>query len=179
MTYISNPMSEGCLPERCVMTAALSHQTPAARKRDLVVTAVTDEVVVYDVTSSKLHTLNPTAAFVWQQCDGQASIADIAHRFTQTYGLDDSIDVVWSALEQLDRERLLQTPLERPAWVAGITRRDLMKRVAIGALVALPLVRSLAAPTAAHAQSGTTTGNPTTTGTTIAPCAGRYWHPRG
>jgi hypothetical protein len=149
------------------MSTALSQQTPTARKTDLVVNELADELVLYDLKTNQLHTLNPTAAFVWRQCDGRTAVATIAQRFTGQYGLDDGADLVWSALDQLDRQNLLQSGVNRPTWVAGITRRDLMKRVAAGAFVALPLVRSLAAPTPAQAQSGPTT--------TFVPCAGLFW----
>jgi hypothetical protein len=148
------------------MSAALDHQLPAARRHDLVITPLADELVIYDTAANQLHTLNPTAAFVWQQCDGQTSVSVIAQRFAQTYGMDDGSGLVWSALDQLDRQQLLKGRVERPVWLVDVSRRDLMKRAAAGALVALPLVRSLVAPTAAQAQSGTTTPGP---------CAGRFW----
>ncbi|MCW5853471.1 MAG: PqqD family protein [Anaerolineae bacterium] len=146
------------------MTDRLSYQTPMARKARLFVTELADDLIVYDESANQLHTLNPTAAFIWRLCDGRTSVADIAAQFGQAYGVTDATDIVWTALDQLVQQNLVVTEMERPAWLAGLTRRELMQRVAVGAFVMLPLVRSLAAPTPAQAQSPGTTLAPTTTG---------------
>lgn len=161
------------------MPDRLSHQTPIARRDRLVTTELADEVVLYDTTTNQLHSLNPTAAFVWQRCDGRTPVADIAHQFGPAFGVEQAEDLVWSALDQLADQGLLVGETARPEWVAGISRRDLMKRAAVTALVLVPLVRSLVAPTPAAAQSpGTTTIAPTTTGTTPSlPTIGRFWLP--
>ena len=51
---------------------------PKARQNDLVVQEVFDELVIYDLERNQVHSLNPTAALVWQQCDGQTSPAQLA-----------------------------------------------------------------------------------------------------
>jgi hypothetical protein len=58
-------------------------------------------------------------------------------------------DAVRLALQDLGRAHLLTTPVEP----AGLTRRELMRRLGTAAAVALPLVTSVVAPTAAQAQS--------------------------
>ena len=37
-----------------------------------------DELCIYDWQRKEVHALNPTAARVWQQCDGQTSPQQIA-----------------------------------------------------------------------------------------------------
>jgi len=60
-------------------------------------------------------------------------------------------EVVWFALEQLRKSRLLQEPFVRPAKMERMSRRVLVKRLGIAAAVTMPLVSSIVAPTAAAA----------------------------
>ncbi len=39
-----------------------------------------EEVCLYDWQRKEVHALNPTAALVWQQCDGQTSPEQIVGR---------------------------------------------------------------------------------------------------
>jgi Coenzyme PQQ synthesis protein D (PqqD) len=39
-----------------------------------------EELCIYDWQRKEVHALNPTAARVWQQCDGQTSPEQIAER---------------------------------------------------------------------------------------------------
>jgi len=71
-----------------------------------------------------------------------------------------SPDVVWLALEQLRRSHLLEEAAEVnrktfwPPAIAGITnmsRREAVRRIGLGAAIALPIVMSMTAPTAVEA----------------------------
>ena len=46
---------------------------PQARKDGLIIKALTDEVVVYDLERHEVHCLNRVAALVWQHCDGRTA----------------------------------------------------------------------------------------------------------
>jgi hypothetical protein len=59
--------------------------------------------------------------------------------------------VVWLALEQLSRDRLLTERVIWPAAVPHMSRREALRRVGIGAAIALPIVVSITAPTPAQA----------------------------
>ncbi len=48
---------------------------PRARQDELVVEELSDETLVYDLKRHKANCLNRTAALVWQDCDGQTSVA--------------------------------------------------------------------------------------------------------
>src|SRR6476620_589908 len=104
------------------MSHPLSHPTPTAKRSHLVTTELADEVVLYDTVSHRLHTLNPTASFVWQHCDGHTTVADIARQFGDAFGVAQAEDLVWSALDQLAAKGLLVEDPARPEWVTGITR---------------------------------------------------------
>ena len=49
-----------------------------ARHDRLVVEAVSDELVVYDLDRGTVHLLNPVAALVWKHCDGRTTVAQLA-----------------------------------------------------------------------------------------------------
>jgi hypothetical protein len=130
---------------------------PRARTEELVVKTVAGEVLVYDLTHHRAHSLNATAAALWRACNGTRSQTEIRMWAAAETGHLLDAAVVDYALRQLDRAGLLATP----GGVASregvhLTRRDLIRR---GALVgAIPVVASIVAPTAADAQSAVCLG---------------------
>jgi hypothetical protein len=124
-------------------------EKPVARTRDLVLKTVGDEVLVYDLTRHRAHSLNRVAAAVWRRCDGTRDAAAIGADLREADGTPVTVEAVRYALAELGRVRLLTTP----GGEAGITRRDLVRRLGTAAAVALPVVTSIVAPTAAQAQS--------------------------
>jgi hypothetical protein len=126
-------------------------QQPKARTEKLIIKDLSDEILVYDLESDKAHCLNSTSALVWKNCDGRATVADIAHSLGQQTHTADNEGVVWLALDQLEKFHLLQSPVVKPANVAALNRRDWVRKVGFAAL-ALPAIISIAAP-AAHAQA--------------------------
>ena len=135
-----------------------SSQIPIARKDGLVIQETTDEVLVYDLTSNKAHCLNQTAAFVWKSCDGNNSISDITNRFQKEIGSSVHEDLVWLAIDQLNDKNLLEKDLK--ADFAGRSRREVIKKIGLAAVIALPLVASLTAPSSAMAASSCICNSP-------------------
>jgi Coenzyme PQQ synthesis protein D (PqqD) len=128
------------------------HQSlPKARRSKLITAELEGELLVYDQSSNKAHCLNESAAFVWARCDGQTSVASIAGLLQRERKTPVSDEVVWFALDQLEKSHLLQESLARPAELNHLSRRALVKRLGIAAALTLPLVTSLIAPTAAEA----------------------------
>ena len=127
-------------------------QLPRARKHRLVIKELENETLVYDLDRDKAHCLNETAARVWKYCDGETSISAIAKRINEQKAFGGDERVVWLALEQLEKFDLLEASPKRPAFLAGVNRRRLMKDVGLAAL-ALPLIMSIAAPTPAQSAS--------------------------
>lgn len=140
-------------------------QIPIARKNGLVIQEMPDEVLVYDLDSNKAHCLNETAAFVWKACDGSKSVADITGLFSKESGSAVNEDLIWLAIDQLGEKDLLEQKIE--SRLAGQSRREVIKKIGLAAVVALPLVASLTAPTSvlAAVSCACTAGNP-------GPCAG-------
>jgi len=126
---------------------------PDARTEGLVVQELSDEVLVYDLDRHKAHCLNETAAFVWKQCDGTSTVAEISGRLAERFDASADEDVVWSAISQLEKSHLLHGRVTQAPGGRKVSRRDLMRKAGIAAAIALPLITSVVAPTAAAAQS--------------------------
>ena len=108
-------------------------------------------MLVYDRTNDEAHCLNVTAARVWAQCDGRTTVAEMTQLLEDEMKTPVTDKVVWFALEQLGKSRLLQEPWATPASVAQMSRRVMVRRLGIAAAVTVPLVTSIIAPTAAAA----------------------------
>ena len=133
-------------------------QLPVARKDNLVIQELPDEILIYDLETNKAHCLNQTAASVWKSCDGKNTVAEISVLITGTSGRSADEDLIWLAIDQLNEKNLLET--RATPRFSGQTRREVIKKVGLAAVIALPIVRSLVAPTVAWAGStcpGTTT----------------------
>ncbi len=125
---------------------------PHARKEGLIVEELSDETLVYDPERHKAHCLNQTAAFVWRHCDGQTSVSELAGLFHDELGIPANEEVVWLALDRLERVHLLQERGQHGTEAPRYSRRQLVKRLGqIG--IAIPMVVSIAAPLAAAAAS--------------------------
>jgi hypothetical protein len=119
-------------------------QNPIARKTGLVIQDVPEEVLVYDMDTNKAHCLNKTAAMVWRSCDGSRTVPQIAEYVGSQAGEKVSDDFVWLAIDQLNANDLLEKPIK--ADFKGISRRDVIKRIGLTSMVALPVIASLVAP---------------------------------
>ena len=128
---------------------------PKVRGDGLVVEHVGDELLVYDRERDKAHCLNDTAALVFSHCDGERSVCELAAQLSAESGRPIDEDVVGRALVRLSDEHLLEEPVSATGgreW----SRRQVLVRVGVAgaaAGVGLPVVKSVVAPTAAHAQS--------------------------
>ena len=141
-------------------------QNPIARNKGLVIQEMPDEVLVYDLDADKAHCLNETAAFVWKSCDGKNSVADIVREFeTNTGGLV-SEDFVWLAIDQLQEKGLLAANVE--SRFAGQSRRDVLKKIGLASMVALPVIASLVAPKSAMAAVSCACTTPGQCGTQVS-----------
>lgn len=115
---------------------------PIARTEKLTIRQLPDETLVYDHQTGKGHCLNPIAALVWKQCDGTATVAELARCIGQPAA------VVELALEQLSRRDLLVQPAPQLNPASRLARRTVLRNLAIAA--ALPLILTVTA-TRAHA----------------------------
>ncbi|MFZ5916045.1 MAG: PqqD family peptide modification chaperone [Chloroflexota bacterium] len=114
-----------------------------------------DELCLYDWQRKEVHALNPTAATVWQLCDGQTSPQQMAGQLKGDLNAEQAEALVWASLEQLREAHLLESEIARPDGRPILTRRQALKVLggaAAGAAL-LPVVSSIVAPTPVEAQS--------------------------
>ena len=118
---------------------------PRARQASLIIKEVDDETLVYDMEADKAHCLNSTAAQVWKSCDGKTSVQEIASQLSVPEGAPVDENLVWLALDQLEKFKLLDEAPAKPAMLAGLTRRQMVARLGIAA-AALPAIVSIVTP---------------------------------
>ena len=145
------------------MNGGYDQLRPCVRADGLVVQALPDEVLVYDLERHKAHCLNHTAALVWKHCDGRTSVTGMVRMLEREMKTPVPEDVVWLALQQLGKARLLAGESHAPETGKRMSRREVIRRLGWGAAVALPLVTSIVAPTAVEAASCLSTGAACTT----------------
>jgi hypothetical protein len=146
------------------MNAGHDQLIPCARTEGLVVQAVPDEVLVYDLERHQAHCLNRTAALIWKHCDGKTTVAEMVRLLEQEINRPVPEAVVWLALQQLGRTHLLAERVHGPGGGEVMTRQQAMRRLGWGAAVSLPLVTSIIAPTASEAATCLPSGSACTTG---------------
>ena len=123
-------------------------------RTNLIVKELAGEVLVYDETSTKAYCLNKSAATIWSMCDGKTSMSEMARKAAVEF--DGMIDeaFVAVALASFRDNGLLENESADIRPIARLTRAELVARVGrvgLAATVALPLVTSIVAPTAAKA----------------------------
>lgn len=126
---------------------------PKSRQNDIVVQRLEDEVLIYDLSSHKAFCLNDTSGLVWQMCDGNRSVGDIAGEIGRTMKTSVSEELVKLAIDGLKKDNLLENGAEIETNLSGLSRREVIKKIALTSAVALPIISSLVAPKAASAAS--------------------------
>ena len=113
-----------------------------------------NELCIYDWQRKEVHNLNPTAALVWELCDGQTTPQQMAQRLQAASDLDETQaeDVVWMTLEELEQAHLLESEVVQPAGGSHMSRRTLLKQMGVAAAL-LPVVVTIVAPGPAQAQT--------------------------
>lgn len=125
---------------------------PLARTEKLTVREMPDETLVYDLEHHKAHCLNRVSALIWKHCDGQTNLPSLAALLRRQLGTPNAAAVVNLALEQLARRGLLAEAIRPVVGVARLSRRDILKKLAV-ASVAMPVVMTIAAPSARAAET--------------------------
>ncbi len=141
---------------------------PRARRDDLLVTNLDEEVVVYDPERQQAHSLNRLAVSVWRHSDGTRVVGDLQRLVSDDLGVSIDQAAVVAALRMLDKAKLL----DKQDVSAGLTRREALGkagRFGAAAVIATPIIASAFVPMAAAAAS--VCSGPGSPGTTAgAPC---------
>ena len=146
---------------------------PAARRDEIITREVDGELLIYDRVRDKAHCLNETAAAIWKRCDGRTTAKDIAESLArETAGAVDE-RLIWLGLNELRLKHLLAETEQWPNTFTGtstLSRREAIRRIGLGAAIALPVVITITAPTPAQAGTCKSAGQPC--GTSSQCCSG-------
>jgi len=111
-----------------------------------------DELLVYDGEKHKAHCLNKTAAVVWLECRGDATVPEIAKKLEGYFHSSDDT-LVRLSVAKLRKAGLLEKTEAVLDGRESLNRRDVLKRIRLMAVVALPLVTTMLVPLPAAAAS--------------------------
>jgi hypothetical protein len=132
---------------------------PVARRDKLLTESIGNELLVYDRKVDRARTLTPTNALVWRNCDGNTSVAQLTEILAKELGAPADEEIVWQALEELERARLLEHSVEEQSFSAHGRRGVRSSTLGIPRALALlaSLFQSITAPMPApevNVQSG-------------------------
>ena len=121
---------------------------PIVKSKNLVIQNVDKEILIYDISTNKAFCLNETLATVYQACDGKTSFDEFKSKTKFTD------DVIYLSLDELKKQDFIDYNSEYISPFAGLSRREVIRKVGLASMIALPLVSSIIAPTALQAASG-------------------------
>lgn len=112
---------------------------PRSKTENIVVQNLESETLIYNLETNKVFCLNETSALVYQACNGQTNFEEIKNK----HNLPD--EVIFLALDLLKKENLLEENFSSP--LEGMKRREVIKKIGLTSMIALPIISSLMAPT--------------------------------
>ena len=129
---------------------------PSKRNTDIIDQTLADETLVYDQKTNIAYGLNETCAAVWSECDGTKNVAEISVILSGRLNSSVIEDIVYLALDELYRKKLMIEDRQFENIFSGLSRREVIRRAGLATMVAFPAISFLTAPKAANAASGTT-----------------------
>ena len=137
------------------MSQPLNTDSYVIQRENLLTHNSEEETLIYDLNRNKAFCLNHTSAIVWRFCNGKNSISDISKNLSNHFNIPVDEDFVWLTLDQLQKKELVKNVPKIPVELSGLSRRDIIKKIGLGTMIALPVISSLIAPPAIHAASVT------------------------
>jgi len=117
---------------------------PCSKREDVVIQELPGELLIYNLSTDRAFCLNETSAFVWKHADGEKNVDQIRSMMEREFKVAVKEDLIWLALEQLGRDELMET--ETVEKFPGISRREVIRRIGLSSLIALPVIAGLATP---------------------------------
>lgn len=118
---------------------------PKARTENIVEQNLGREILIYDLLTNKAFNLNETSGVIYKNCDGVTSFEEMRRKYKYTD------DFIYFALDELKRNDLLTRDYESP--VANVNRREVIRKVGMATMFALPVINGFTAPQAVQASS--------------------------
>lgn len=135
-----------------------------------------EETFAYDLITNRAICLNRMSSLIWKHCDGNNSVSAIAGIASKELGENVSVELVELALDQLSKEGLLEDHVS-PGTFEGMSRREILRKVGLTTMAALPIVTAITAPSAAAAQSACVPGGSCTCSTSSGGMQGQVCVP--
>lgn len=136
---------------------------PLART-DVLVRLLGDEVLIFDPVNDHAVSLNRSAAVVWEFCDGSRTVERLVLDVSRHLGDPVTQEFIELSLEDLHAQGLLSGFDALAASTSAMTRREVLRRIGLTTVVAVPVIVGIATPAAAASQSGLPNG-------TVRPCS--------
>lgn len=133
-------------------TSASGSPVPSARPlSEFCAERVGDDVVLYDATLNRYHTLNAPAYDIWRLCDGVRSVEQIRLELQQNELVSETVAL---AVAQLGESGLLQAPESK--FDSTLHRRKMLKLAIAGVAGAagIPVILSITSPDSQAAATG-------------------------
>lgn len=127
---------------------------PISIRQQIVTQIVENEIFIYELNTNKVWCLNETCSFVWKMCDGTNDVREITKAISTEFKVNTDESIVWLTLDSFNKAGLLENGEEvmRSA-EKKFSRREAIKKVGLTTMLALPIISTVIAPTAAQAQS--------------------------
>lgn len=126
---------------------------PLAKTENIIEQILKNETLIFDLDANKAFNLNETSTIVYRNCDGATTFDELKHRHKFT---DEFIHL---ALVELKRNNLLADNSYKSPFTE-LKRREVIKKVGLASMLALPVIVGLTAPQSAHAASVCAPGSP-------------------
>ena len=129
----------------------MNRKKPLSKKEDLVIQELPGELLIYNTSTDRAFCLNDTSAFVWKHADGKKTVGEIKEKMEREFNAPVNEDLIWLALDQLGKEELMEVKPEEK--FTGISRREVVRRIGLSALIALPVIATVTTPVTVFGQS--------------------------
>ncbi len=119
---------------------------PKIRTENLLEQNLEKETLIYDLAINKALKLNETSTIIYKACSENQTFDELKrkHKFTD--------EIIYFALDELKESNLINDE-NYVSPFAGISRREVIKKVGLTSIVALPIITGLIAPKAVNAAS--------------------------
>lgn len=126
------------------------NKLPLTRTQNIIVKNVGKELLVYDLSTNIIYRLNETSAIIYCACNGKTTFEDLIskNKFTE--------ELIYFSLQELQKENLVQGA--DLTYFGALSRREVIRKVGLATLLALPVISSMLAPSSTQAQSNSCYG---------------------
>ena len=144
----------------------ISPPLPKARQNNILTEEIDGELMLYDQDEHRAFNLNPTTALTWRRLDGRTTVEEMTQILRRELNDMADEDLVWSAVDELEKFGLLEEASGRSGDASRMSRRQVISRLGlVGAMsLLIPVVSSIVSPQAAAAAPRSDEGAPDQSG---------------